>query len=91
LVAAAVDGSTDQFLVGEGTVDLGGIDVGDAQVQRAADGADGLGVVKAPAAGVGPGHGHGAQADPGNPQAPECGVLHRRTRFFLESVEGRCI
>jgi len=40
LIAAAVDGSTDQFLVGEGTVDLGGVNVDDAQVQRPMNGAE---------------------------------------------------
>ena len=77
LVAAASDGLADQFLAVERAVDLGGVDVGDAQVQRAVDSADRLGVVKAPAAGVGPGHGHGAQADPGDVQPAQRHVLHQ--------------
>jgi hypothetical protein len=68
LVTAAPDRLADEFLAVERAVDLGGVDVGHAQVQRAVDGADRLGVIEAPAAGVGPGHGHGAQADPGDVQ-----------------------
>jgi len=48
LVAAVLDRLADQFLAVERAVDLGGVDVGDAQVQRAVDGADRLGVIKAP-------------------------------------------
>jgi hypothetical protein len=68
LVAAVLDRLADQFLAVERAVDLGGVDVGDAEIQGTADGADGFGVVEAPAAGVGPGHGHGTQADPGDVQ-----------------------
>ena len=46
LVAAALDGPPDELLAVEGAVDLGGVDVGDAQVERAVDGADRLGVVQ---------------------------------------------
>ena len=77
LVAAALDRLADELLAVERAVDLGGVDVGDAQVQRAVDGADRLGVVEAPAAGVGAGHGHGAQADPGDVQPAERDVLHQ--------------
>ena len=48
LVAAALDGPADQLLVVEGAVDLGGVEVGDAQVQRPVDGANRLGVVCPP-------------------------------------------
>ena len=68
LVAAALDGAADDFLAVERSVDLGGVDVGDAQLERPVDGADRLGVVQAAAAGVGAGHGHGAQTDPGDVQ-----------------------
>ena len=67
LIAATLDRPPDQFLVEEGAVDLGGVEVGDAQIQRPVDGADRLdlaaftGVVVA-------GHRHGAQADPGDVQ-----------------------
>ena len=44
LVAAALDGPADQLLVEVWAVDLGGVDVGDPQVQRPVDGADRLGV-----------------------------------------------
>ena len=44
LVAATLDGPPDQLLVEEGAVDLGGVEVGDAQVERPVDGADRLGV-----------------------------------------------
>ena len=79
LVTAPADGAADDLLAAERAVDLGGVDVGHAEIECAVDGADGLGVVQAAARGVGAGHGHGTQADPGNLQAPECGVLQRRT------------
>ena len=67
LVAAALDGPADQFLVEERAVDLGGVDVGDAQIQRPVDGADRLGVAALPGVVVA-GHRHGAQTDPGDVQ-----------------------
>jgi hypothetical protein len=67
----ASDGLTDNLFTVEGPVDLGGVDVGDAQVQGPVDGADRLAVVEGTFAGVGPGHGHGAEADTGDVQAPE--------------------
>ena len=54
--------AADELLVGEGAVDLGGVDQRDAEVERAVDGADGLGVVGA-GAGVGGGHAHAAETD----------------------------
>jgi hypothetical protein len=77
LVAAAVDGAAEEFLVGERPVDLGGVQQGDAQLERSVDGADGLGVVAA-GAGVGGRHPHGAQADAGDVQLPQLDVLHGR-------------
>jgi hypothetical protein len=38
-VAAPFQGATDERLVGVGTVDLGGVDVGDAQLQCSLDSA----------------------------------------------------
>jgi hypothetical protein len=82
LVAAALDGPADQLLVVEGTVDLRGVEVGDAQVQRPVDGADGLGVaalsnvVKA-----GHGHGHGAESNPGDGESADRDVF----RYWLRS------
>ena len=76
LVAAALDRPADDLLAVEGSVDLGGVDVGDAEVQRPVDGADRLVVVEAAAGGVGAGHGHGAEADAGDLEAAEVCVLH---------------
>ena len=75
LVAAALQGPADELLVGVGAVDLGGVDEGDAEVERPVDGADGLGVVGA-SAGVGGGHAHRAEADPGNLQLAELRRAH---------------
>jgi hypothetical protein len=47
LVAPARDGPADEFLVGERSVDLCGVDEGDAQVEGPVDGADGLVVIRA--------------------------------------------
>ncbi len=40
LVAAAFDGATDQLLAMERSIDLGGVDVGDSQLERPVDGSD---------------------------------------------------
>jgi hypothetical protein len=45
LAAASFQGAADELLVGVGAVDLGGIDVGDAQLPCSLDGADRFGVV----------------------------------------------
>jgi hypothetical protein len=81
VVASGRDRVADDFLAVERAVDLGGVDVGDAEVECAVDGVDGLGVVQAAAGGVGAGHGHGTQADPGDLLAPECGVVQRRAPY----------
>jgi hypothetical protein len=65
LVAAALGGAPNDFLAVERSVDLGGVDVGDAQLERPVDGPDRFGVVQAAAAGIRAGHGHGTEADPG--------------------------
>jgi hypothetical protein len=67
LIAAALDGSADQFLVEEGAVDLRGVEMGDTQIQCPVDGADRLGVAAFTGVVVA-GHRHGAQADPGDVQ-----------------------
>ena len=41
----SLDGPADDFLAEERPVDLGGVDVGDAELERAVDGADRLRVV----------------------------------------------
>jgi hypothetical protein len=48
VVASALDGLADDFLTVEGAVDLGGVDVGDPEVQRTMDGVDRLGVIEPP-------------------------------------------
>jgi hypothetical protein len=50
--------------------------VGDPEIQRAMDGANRLGVVELALAGVGTGHGHGSEADAGDFQGAEVGILH---------------
>jgi hypothetical protein len=55
LVAPGRDRVADDFLAVERAVDLDGVDVGDAEVECAVDGVDGLGVVQAAAGGVGAG------------------------------------
>ena len=67
LVTTTLDGPADQFLVEVRAVNLGGVDVGDAQLQRPVDGADRLGIAALPGVVVA-GHRHGAQADPGDVQ-----------------------
>jgi hypothetical protein len=85
LVAAAVDGSADEVFVGEGPVDLGSVDVGDAQVERPVDGADRFGVVAA-RAGVEGGHPHSAESDAGHIESTERDVFHERgLRCCLDS------
>jgi hypothetical protein len=66
----ASEGLADQFFIDERPVDLGGVDMCDAQVQCPVDGADRLGVIGA-RTGVEGGHPHGAQADPGDVQPTE--------------------
>jgi hypothetical protein len=46
LIAAVPDGLPDDFLAVERSVDLGGVDVGDTQLERPVDGSDRLGVVQ---------------------------------------------
>ena len=75
LFAAVLDGPADQLLVGVGTVDLGGVDVRDAEVERAVDGADGFGVA-ARADVVVAGHRHRAESDAGDVESADRNVLH---------------
>ena len=62
IVATPLEGAADEFLVGVGAVDLGGVDVGDAQVECPLDGADRLGVA-AVRVEVIAGHRHRAESD----------------------------
>jgi hypothetical protein len=66
LVPTSPDCLADKLFAVEGPEDLGGVDVGDAQVERTVDGADRLGVVETTAGRVDAGHGHHAQADAGD-------------------------
>jgi hypothetical protein len=66
LIAAVLDGAPNDFLAVERSVDLGGVDVGCAQLERPRDSSDRLGVVQTAVAGVRAGHGHRTEADPGD-------------------------
>ncbi len=88
LVAAVLDGPADQFLVAVGAVDLGGVEVGDAQVQRPVDGADRLGVAALPDVVVA-GHRHGAQPDPGDVQPTQRYVFHQKILPWFCACVGR--
>src|SRR6266568_709361 len=83
LVAAALDGPADQFLVDVGAVDLGGVEVGYAQVQRPVDGANRLGVAAFPDVVV-TGHRHGAESDAGDFESAYRDVLHGDVAPFSE-------
>jgi len=61
-VAASLEGAADEFLVRVRAVDLGGVDVGDAQLKCSLDGADRLGVA-ASRVEVVAGHCHRAESD----------------------------
>ena len=77
LVAPALDRPSDELLIRVGSVHLGGVDEGHAEVERPVDGADGLRVVRA-GPGVGGGHAHGAETDTGDVEVSEADVLHAR-------------
>ena len=66
LVAPAPDRLADELLVRERAVHVGGVEEVDAEVERAVDGRDGLGVV---AAAVELGHAHAAEAEGGDGEA----------------------
>jgi hypothetical protein len=61
-VATPLEGTADEFLVRVGAVDLGGVDVGDAQLECPLDGAGRLGVA-ARRVEVVAGHRHRAEPD----------------------------
>ena len=88
LIAATLDRPPDQFLVEEGSVDLGGVEVGDAQIQRPVDGADRLGVAALTGVVVA-GHRHSAQADPGDVQLAQRDVFHQLLQFSISLVSRR--
>ncbi len=74
-IALPLDGAPHQLLVGVGTVDVRGIEEGDAQLQGAVDGGDRFGVV-APRIEVG--HPHAAEADAGDDEtlSTEVALFH---------------
>src|SRR5438132_9628276 len=74
-VAAALEGPADQFLICERAVDLGGVEVGDAQIQRPMDRADRFCVAACPDVVV-TGHRHGAESNAGNVESADRDVLH---------------
>ena len=76
LVAAVLDGLSDELLVDEGSVDLGRVEQRHAEIEGAVDGPDGLGVIL-PGAGEGGGHAHGAEPDAADVQGSQAYVLHR--------------
>jgi hypothetical protein len=75
IVATPLEGPADEFLVGVGAVDLGGVDVRDAQVERPLDGADRLGVA-AVRVEVIAGHRHRAESDARDVESAQRNVLH---------------
>jgi hypothetical protein len=73
LVAPAGDGPADQLLVGERAVHVGGVEEGDAEIQRTVDRALGLGLVTGA---VELAHPHAAQALGGDGESGERTCLH---------------
>ena len=93
LVAAILDGPADELLVGEWTVDLGGVDVRDAEVQRSVDSANRLGVAAGSDVVVAR-HRHGAESDAGDVESADRDVLHgdsnvagSPSKSFARSIE----
>ena len=87
------EGAADEFLVGVGAVDLGGVDVGDAQVECPLDGADRFGVA-AVGVEVVAGHRHRAESDARDVKSAERNVLHDmcscgRREMWVESKKAR--
>jgi hypothetical protein len=75
LVAAVLDRPADEFLVGVGTVDLGGVEVDDAEVQRSVDSTNRLGVA-APSDVVVARHRHHAESYARDVKSADQDVLH---------------
>jgi hypothetical protein len=75
LAAAVLDRPADEFLVGVGTVDFGGVEVRDAKVQRPVDSANGLGVVDRADVVVAR-HRHGAEPNARDVKSADRDVLH---------------
>jgi hypothetical protein len=75
VVATIFDGSADEILVGVRTVDLGGVEVRDAEVQRAVNGANRLGVAAGSYVVVAR-HRHSTESDARDVESADRNVLH---------------
>ena len=84
LVAAVADGAAHELLVVPGAVDVGGVEQVDAEVERAVDRRDAVGLVRAA---VRAGHRHAAQADRRDVGAHLAELPHR-DRHPLDRVRG---
>ena len=76
LIPPPLDGLTHQLLAVERAIDLGGVDMGDAQFERPVDGANRLVVVEPSTRRIDAGHGHRAETDAGDVESPQRDVLH---------------
>ena len=81
VAAAVLDGPPDDFLAVEGAIYLGGVDVGDAQIERPMDGSNQLGIVDVPAGSIDASHRHSAQPDPGDVEPTQRDVFHQIAPF----------
>src|SRR3954447_1220594 len=82
-VAPTLDRPADELLVVVGAVDLGGVEVGDAQVQSPVDGASRLRVATLPDVVVA-GHRHGAESYARDIEPTDRDVLHGGVTPFSE-------
>lgn len=78
VVPASLEGATDDLFAEEGSVDLGCVDVCDAEVERAVDRANGLGIIQATLGSLRACHGHGIEIDAGYLKVSELCILHER-------------
>ena len=84
MVTAPGDRPPDEFLVAVGAVYLGSVDERNAEVEGAADRADGLGIIGARAGVIGR-HAHRSEAEPGHFEAAEIHMLHREPPALTET------
>jgi hypothetical protein len=75
LITTTLQSTANELLIRVGAIDLGRVDEGDSELQRAVNGSDGLGVI-ATRARVGSGHAHGAKADAADIESAEFDVFH---------------
>jgi hypothetical protein len=86
LIAPSLQGAPHQLFVRVRTVDLGGVDEGDTQLEGAVDRVDGLGLVDA-GVDVGGGHAHRSQSYSGHLQAAELDLPHVFLPFVLQTPD----